>query len=96
MAVPGSWHSCPFFPGHQYLLVCSHRSLENTQEAGLNVIRLQLCYLQALASAGTMNPPCFSVSFPKALQEYHSSQGCTELLVILITSVLIKQSGILH
>lgn len=47
VAMQGSWHSRPFFPDYQYLLVCSHRSLENTRKVGLNVIRLWPLYLQA-------------------------------------------------
>lgn len=35
-------------------------------------------------------------SLPKSFQEYHSSWCCTELLVILLTFGLIKQTGILH
>lgn len=45
-ATQGSQHSCHFFPRYQCLSVCSHRSLENPQEAGLSAIRLQLFSLQ--------------------------------------------------
>lgn len=68
------------FPDYQYLLVCSQRSLETTQETGVNVVRLQQRFLQAGLQQERLTHCTFLCSLPKALQEYRSSQGCPELL----------------
>lgn len=78
----------PFFPDYQYLLVCSHQSLGNTEEAGMK-------RLQQLHDSSRNQPTVPScVPFPKLTMNITATS--MELLVTLLTFGLIKQTGILH